>query len=169
MRTLVLFDRDGTLVEDVPYNGDAERVVPMPTARAALDQLRAAGILVGVATNQSGISRGLVTAAQVDAVNARVELLLGPFDVWQVCPHAPEDGCRCRKPRPGMVLAACAAVGVAPRGCVLVGDRSTDVEAATAAGGTGILVAGPTSGIGAAGLVCAGLSEAADLVLGGCR
>jgi HAD superfamily hydrolase (TIGR01662 family) len=60
---------------------------------------------VGVVSNQSGIGRGLLTRAQVDAVNARVAELLGPFDTWQLCPHAPEEDCACRKPRPGMVLA----------------------------------------------------------------
>jgi HAD superfamily hydrolase (TIGR01662 family) len=68
----VLFDRDGTLIVDVPYNGDPARVVPMPGARAALDRLRAAGVRVGVVSNQSGIARGLLTRAQVEAVNARM-------------------------------------------------------------------------------------------------
>src|SRR3954463_14430660 len=79
----VLFDRDGTLVRDVPYNGNPDAVVVMPGARQALDRLRADGLRIGVVTNQSGIARGLLTRAQVDAVNARVEELLGPFDSWQ--------------------------------------------------------------------------------------
>src|SRR5207248_650004 len=69
----VLLDRDGTLVSDVPYNGEPNRVEPVPGTRAALDRLRAAGIPLGVITNQSGIARGLLTDDQVHAVNARIE------------------------------------------------------------------------------------------------
>ena len=137
---LVLFDRDGTLVHDVPYNGDPELVRPVDGARESLDRLRAAGVLVGVVSNQSGVGSGRITLDQVDAVNRRVEELLGPFDVWQVCPHARDEGCTCRKPAPGMVKDACGALGIDPGRCVLVGDIGTDVEAATAAGATGVLV-----------------------------
>ena len=136
----VLFDRDGTLVVDVPYNGDPMRVRPVPAARAALELLRAAGVPAGVVTNQSGIARGLITRAQADAVNARVDELLGPFVVWQVCPHGPEDGCACRKPRPGMVLAAARQLGLPPERLALVGDIGADVEAAAAAGADSVLV-----------------------------
>ena len=67
-----LFDRDATLVEDVPYNGDPAVVRPVPGARRALDRLRTAGLRIGVVSNQSGVARGLVTEEQVRAVNARV-------------------------------------------------------------------------------------------------
>ena len=102
----MLFDRDGTLVVDVPYCADPALVTPVSTAPAALALLRAAGIPVGVVSNQSGIARGLLDREQVDAVNRRVDDLLGPFDVWQVCPHGPDDGCACRKPQPGGRYAA---------------------------------------------------------------
>jgi len=141
----VLFDRDGTLVVDVPYNGDPDRVRPVPGAGAALHLLRAAGIPVGVVSNQSGIARGLLTTAQVDAVNRRIEELLGPFAVWQVCPHGPDDGCACRKPRPGMVLAAARALGVDPAATAVIGDIGADVGAAAAAGATAVLVPTPVT------------------------
>jgi HAD superfamily hydrolase (TIGR01662 family) len=141
----VLFDRDGTLVVDVPYNGDPARVRPVPGAREALDLLRAAGIGVGVITNQSGIARGLLTAEQAERVNRRVEELLGPFAVWQVCPHGPGDGCACRKPRPGMVLAAARRLGVAPQRLAVIGDIGADVEAAAAAGASAVLVPTPVT------------------------
>ena len=141
----VLFDRDGTLVVDVPYNGDPSRVRPVPGAGAALDLLRAAGIPMGVVTNQSGIARGLISAEQADAVNARVDALLGPFDVWQVCPHGPQDGCACRKPRPGMVLAAAERLGVAPDRLAVIGDIGADVESAAAAGAAAVLVPTPVT------------------------
>ncbi|MFI0914599.1 D-glycero-alpha-D-manno-heptose-1,7-bisphosphate 7-phosphatase [Streptomyces abikoensis] len=139
----VLFDRDGTLIEDVPYNGDPARVVPLPGAHEALALLRRRGVRTGVVTNQSGIGRGLLTARQVAAVNARVERLLGPFDVWRICPHHPDDGCPCRKPAPGLVLSAARALGVAPDRCVVIGDIGGDMEAAAAAGATGVLVPTP--------------------------
>jgi HAD superfamily hydrolase (TIGR01662 family) len=141
----VLFDRDGTLVVDVPYCGDPEAVTPVPTAGAALALLRAAGIPVGVVTNQSGIARGLLGAEQVDAVNRRVDDLLGPFDVWQQCPHGPGDGCTCRKPAPGMVLAAALRLGVAPEDVAVVGDIGADVGAALAAGARPVLVPTPVT------------------------
>jgi histidinol-phosphate phosphatase family protein len=136
----VLFDRDGTLVVDVPYNGDPAAVRPVPTAAAALDRLRAAGVPVGVVSNQSGIARGLLTTAQVDAVNGRIAELLGPFAVWRWCPHGADDGCACRKPAPGMVLDAAAALGLAPTELAVVGDIAADVGAADAAGARAVLV-----------------------------
>ncbi|XKK38601.1 HAD-IIIA family hydrolase [Nocardiopsis sp. ARC36] len=136
----VLFDRDGTLVEDVPYNGDPDKVRPMPTAARAVALARRAGLAVGVVSNQSGVARGLLSAAQVEAVNRRVDELLGPFDLWRVCPHGEDDGCHCRKPEPGMVLSAAAELGVLPCECSLVGDIGADTDAASAAGARGILV-----------------------------
>jgi histidinol-phosphate phosphatase family protein len=139
----VLLDRDGTLVVDVPYNGDPARVEPMPGVREALDRLRAAGVPTAVVSNQSGVGRGILTPAEVEAVNARVEELLGPLGPWLVCPHAPGDGCDCRKPAPGLVLSAAERLGVEPSRCALIGDIGADVEAARAAGARGVLVPTP--------------------------
>jgi histidinol-phosphate phosphatase family protein len=136
----VLFDRDGTLIEDVPYNGDPARVRVMPGACEAVDLLRLHGIRTGVVTNQSGVARGLLTYDDVVRVNARVDRLLGRFGTWQVCPHAPQDRCPCRKPKPGMVLAACAALHVDPADTVVIGDIGADCEAARAAGARSVLV-----------------------------
>ena len=165
----VLFDRDGTLVVDVPYNGDPARVRPVAGARAALDTLRGAGIRVGVITNQSGIARGLLTADQAEAVNRRVEELLGPFAVWEVCPHGPDDGCHCRKPRPGMVLAAAERLGVPPERVAVVGDIGADVGAAAAAGAASVLVPTPVTRreeVAAAPVVRADLMGAVRHLLG---
>jgi HAD superfamily hydrolase (TIGR01662 family) len=167
---LVLFDRDGTLVHDVPYNGDPARVAPVPHARAVLDRLRREGVRVGLVTNQSGVGTGRLTLAQVEAVNRRVERLLGPFEVVEVCPHAPTDGCGCRKPAPGMVKQACDALGVDPTRCVVVGDIGADVEAALAAGAHGILVPTPATEpaeVARADRVCGTLQDARDVILGG--
>ncbi len=136
----VLFDRDGTLITDVPYNGDPNLVAPIPGVKAALDALRARGISLAVVTNQSGVARGYITREDVDAVNARVESLLGPFAGFFVCPHGPDDGCRCRKPMPGLLLDAAAALGVKPSDCYVIGDKASDIAAATAAGMRSTLV-----------------------------
>jgi HAD superfamily hydrolase (TIGR01662 family) len=167
---LVLFDRDGTLVRDYPYNGDPALVKPVPGAREAVDALRARGVRVGVVSNQSGVARGIITRAQVDACMARLDELLGPFDTLQVCPHGPDDGCECRKPAPGMVKAACAELGVDPARCVVIGDIAADVDAAAAAGATGIMVPTPVTRaaeVEAAAHVAATLPAAVDDVLGG--
>ncbi|WP_207457445.1 D-glycero-alpha-D-manno-heptose-1,7-bisphosphate 7-phosphatase [Herbiconiux sp. SYSU D00978] len=165
----VLFDRDATLVVDVPYNGDPEKVVPMPGAIAAVAAVRSAGIRTGVVSNQSGIARGLLTRDQVDAVNARVDALFGRFETWQICEHGPDDGCRCRKPRPGMVLDAARALGVDPADVVVIGDIGADVGAAAAAGARGILVPTPVTRaeeIDAAETVAPDLATAVALALG---
>lgn len=130
----VLLDRDDTLIVDVPYNGDPEKVRAMPGAREALDRLRAAGLPLAVVSNQSGVGRGLLTVEQMDAVNRRVEELLGPFAGFFVCPHAPDDDCECRKPKPKLLLDAARALGVEPSCCVYVGDKDIDVQAARNAG-----------------------------------
>jgi D-glycero-D-manno-heptose 1,7-bisphosphate phosphatase len=141
----VLFDRDETLVVDVPFNGDPDKVEPAPNARALLDRLRAAGLPLAVVSNQSGIGRGLIAAAAVEAVNRRVERLLGPFAGFFICPHAPEDDCECRKPKPKLILDAARAIGVDPACCVVVGDRESDVEAARNAGAIPLQVEGPAA------------------------
>jgi histidinol-phosphate phosphatase family protein len=168
----VLFDRDGTLVVDVPYNGEPGRVQPMPGAREALERLRAAGVPTAVVSNQSGVARGRITPAQVAAVNARLEALVGPLGPVEWCPHGPGDGCDCRKPAPGLILRAAARLGVAPEECAVVGDIGTDVEAARAAGARGVLV--PTAvtrpeEIAAAAEVAPDLAAAVDLLLEGRR
>lgn len=167
---LVLLDRDGTLVEDVPYNGDPAKVRPMPGAKQALDRLRREGVRLVLVSNQSGIGRGRLTAAQVDAVNARVAELLGPFEAVHVCPHAPDEGCGCRKPAPGLVKQALADAGVPPERAVMIGDIGADVDAALAAGVGSYLV--PTAvtlleEVTAAPRVAGTLTDAVDRLMRG--
>ena len=165
----VLFDRDGTLVVDVPYNGDPGRVVAMAGAREAVGRLRGAGVATAVVSNQSGVARGLIRGEQVAAVNRRVEELVGPVGPWFVCPHGPGDGCGCRKPAPGLIRAAAGALGVDPSDCVVVGDIGSDMEAARAAGARGVLV--PTGWtrreeVETAPVVAPDLIAAVELLLG---
>lgn len=167
---LVLLDRDGTLIEDVPYNGHPSRVRPLPGVREALDRLRAEGVRLAIVTNQSGIGRGLISADQADAVDARVEELLGPFEGVYRCPHTSLDGCICRKPAPGLVKQALADTGVLPSRAVLIGDIGSDVQAAGALEVSAVLV--PTSTtrqeeIDAAPAVATSLPAAVEQILQG--
>jgi histidinol-phosphate phosphatase family protein len=166
----VLLDRDGTLVEDVPYNPDPARVRLLPGVLDAVRALRSYGVRLGLLTNQSGIGRGLLSPPQVAAVNARVAELVGGFDVVHVCPHVDSDQCRCRKPLPGMVIDALADLGVPARRAALVGDIGADVEAGIAAGVRSILVPTPVTRqaeIYAAPEVAPTLAAAVHLILDG--
>lgn len=171
----VLLDRDDTLIVDRPYLNDPGGVRPTHGAQRALDRLRRRGLLLAVVTNQSGVARGLISPQQLAAVNARVNQLLGPFDSWQVCVHGEADGCACRKPRPGLVLAAADALAVPPQRCVLIGDVGSDVQAALSAGAGAVLV--PTGRTlvdevdhaRAHARVAATLGDAVSLVLRECR
>lgn len=171
----VLLDRDDTLIVDQPYLNDPAGVRPTRDAGRALARLRRRGLLLAVVTNQSGVARGLISPDQLTAVNARVDSILGPFDSWQVCMHGETDGCGCRKPQPGMVLAAAEALAVPPARCVLIGDTGGDVEAALAADAKAVLV--PTTrtlpaeirDARARAQVAQSLSEAVSLVLRECQ
>ncbi|WP_245979121.1 D-glycero-alpha-D-manno-heptose-1,7-bisphosphate 7-phosphatase [Streptomyces diacarni] len=136
----VLFDRDGTLIEDVPHNTDPARVRARPHAAEAMRLLEAAGTRAAVVTNQPDIGRGLLTLAQLEALHARMAELLGPIEVTAVCPHIPGAGCGCRKPAPGLVHAVCRVLGLPPGRTVVVGDIGTDLLAAHHAGAPGLLV-----------------------------
>jgi HAD superfamily hydrolase (TIGR01662 family) len=164
----ILFDRDGTLIHDEPYNGDPDLVRPMPGAAEAVQRARSAGLKVGIVSNQSGVGRGLITQEQVDAVNARVDELLGPFDVIVTCPHTAEQGCECRKPEPGMIRWAAAGLGMATSRVVVIGDIGSDVEAGLRAGALAILVPTPRTlpqELAEAPIVVDTLSRAVGLVL----
>jgi D-glycero-D-manno-heptose 1,7-bisphosphate phosphatase len=145
-RPAVFLDRDGTVVRDPGYLRQPERVELLPGAAAAIGRLNAAGWPVIVVTNQSGISRGLVSRAEYEAVAARVEELLGDadahVDAMYFCPHAPErDGpCACRKPGLALFRQAAEEHRLDLGASWWVGDRLGDLLPATALGGRGILV-----------------------------
>ncbi|MGA5820299.1 HAD-IIIA family hydrolase [Kitasatospora sp. NPDC094028] len=169
----VLFGRDGTLLQDVSCNGDPALVLPMAGIRAALMALREAGFALGVLTNQPGVARGLIGRSQVEAVQARAEELLGPFDAWAVCPHGPHDGCPCHMPAPALVTAAGRALGLPPARLTVVGSSDAVVAAALTAGAHAIRVPEAPFRPGAPCPPCllttcravAGPVEAADLLL----
>jgi len=164
----ILFDRDGTLVVDVPFNADPERVALMPTAADAVQRARAAGLRIGVATNQPGIATGDLSREGLDRVNGRVEALVGPFDAWFVCTHAKDAGCQCRKPEPGLITRAARAWGLDPSELALIGDTKADLGAAERAGAHGVLVPNARTRreeIDEAPRVASTLLDAVDLLL----
>lgn len=142
---LVIFDRDGTLVVDVPYNGDPSRVSLLPGVRTGLMRLRSVGARIAVATNQAGIAMGRITPDQLGAVHSRLEALVGELDELMVCPHGRTQACGCRKPAPGLITEALSRTQTPAHRCVMIGDIWTDIEAAHAAGAHGILVPTPAT------------------------
>lgn len=140
LRRAAFLDRDGTLIADPGYLGDPAGVVLLPGAATAISQLRQAGFLTVVVSNQSGVARGYFDTGAVQAVNRRMAELLraadarAGIDAFYFCPHGPDDGCSCRKPRPGMFLQAARELGLDLPGSVCFGDSERDVKASAAAG-----------------------------------
>ena len=143
----VIVDRDGVLNEEAPHGGyithpDAWRWIS--GSLQALEMLSRGGLRLSIATNQSGVGRGLMTARDLDDVHARmrrdVAAAGGRIDAVFVCPHAPGEGCICRKPQPGLILAALAAAGIPAEQTLVVGDALRDLQAARAAGVDAVLV-----------------------------
>jgi histidinol-phosphate phosphatase family protein len=162
----ILFDREGALVTGTTTAGDPGELELAPGAADAVARARAAGMAVGVVTSQS--AEGGLSSEETARVNARVDELVGPVDVWLECTHAPDEECPCRKPAPGLIYLAAAALGTLPERCVVVGDVGSDVEAAQAAGARAVLV--PSSRttaeeIDAAPVVASTLAEAVTLAL----
>ena len=136
----ILFDRDGTLIVDRPGNHDPAAIELMPRAADALALAREFGYAVAVVTNQPAIAAGSLDQARLFRMHARIEELAGPIDGWFVCIHGVADACECRKPEPGLILAASARLGIAPQRCTVIGDIGADIEAAQAAGAQAVLV-----------------------------
>lgn len=134
----VFFDRDGTLIEHVPYLRDPADVVLLPGVREALEQISAASIRMFLFTNQSGVGRGLFTMADVEAVNRRMIELLGlgatPFAGVCVAPERPDEPSRYRKPSPRYIQEMLDVHGIPTEATWMVGDSPVDWEAGLAAG-----------------------------------
>ena len=144
MRAL-LVDRDGVINHDSPdFIRSPADWRALPGSLEALATAHRAGYHVVVVSNQSGIARGLLSAAQLNAVHRRlcVELACfgGRIEAFFFCPHAPADGCVCRKPQPGLLLAAARRFGIDLARTPFIGDRASDVMAARRAGARPILV-----------------------------
>lgn len=140
----VILDRDKTINEDPGYLNDPAKAALMPRAAEGIRLLNAFSIPVYVATNQSGVSRGLITPDQLSAVNERISALLSEAGAhvggFFVCPHGDSDGCDCRKPKPGLLGQIAARRPFNAGRTFLVGDRARDLECGIGMGIRGILV-----------------------------
>lgn len=177
-RRAVFLDRDGTLNVEKDYLFRPEEFEFILGAPQAVRRLKAAGFLVVVVTNQSGVARGFYGEAEVERLHRHVQQLLVPFDTsidaFYFCPHHPVDGigryrvdCDCRKGRPGMLLQAAREHRIDLSRSYMIGDKPADIEAGTAAGCTPILV---RTGYGAkvkveCSLQADDLPEAVELIL----
>ncbi len=142
---LIILDRDGVINEDPKDCVRApEQWIPLPGSLEAMARLYAAGYRLVVATNQSGIARGLLTRdglAQIHAhMIAAVRAHGGDIDAIFVCPHGPDDGCACRKPAPGLLYQIADRLKVSLEGVYFVGDSERDVLAARSAKASPVLV-----------------------------
>src|SRR3954451_530671 len=150
-RPVVFIDKEGTLIEDLPYNVDPARVRFAPGSRDAVRLLGAAGLDLVIVTNQSGVARGYFDEADLDVLGRHLErevaALGGRLAGFYACPHLPDGtveafaiDCTCRKPAPGMIERAAAEVGADTRRSWFIGDTWMDVAAGAAAGCRTILV-----------------------------
>lgn len=147
----VFLDKDGTLIENVPYNVDPDKIQLCQGAAAGLQLLHAANYKLIVITNQSGIARGYFQEPELIAVERRLQTLLAavkvPLSGFYYCPHHPDGhvspyaiACHCRKPQPGLLYQAAAAQSIDLAQSWFVGDILNDVEAGRSAGCRTILV-----------------------------
>ncbi len=145
LRPAIFLDRDGVIIENrADYVKSVAEAVFIPGALRALAGIRPWPGAIVVITNQSAVGRGLITLAAAEAINAyvrqQVEAAGGRLDGLYLCPHAPADGCDCRKPRPGLLLQAARELGLDLSASVMIGDALTDVQAGHAAGTRAMLV-----------------------------
>jgi D-glycero-D-manno-heptose 1,7-bisphosphate phosphatase len=143
----VILDRDGVLNYDAPpgsYVREPAEFRWLPGALEGLALLRRAGLRLSVATNQAGVGRGVMSLEQLAAVHARMQAEAaahgGGLDAVLYCPHSPEQQCSCRKPEPGLIVAAVARSAIPASESIMVGDDQRDLEAARRAGVAAALV-----------------------------
>lgn len=144
-RGLLILDRDGVINRDSPeFVKNAAEFEPLPGSIDAIARLSRAGFTVTVASNQSGLARGLFDRRALRSMHRKLRRLVaaagGRIDRIVVCPHGPDGGCACRKPAPGLLLRLARHYGVSLAGTPAIGDSLRDLEAAQAAGATPVLV-----------------------------
>ncbi len=142
---LIILDRDGVINEDSDdYIKTPAEWIPIPGSLKAIAALNHAGYQVAIATNQSGIARGLYTEAGLAEIHATLLLQLaavgGHIDAIFYCPHHPDENCVCRKPKPGLLLQIAAQFKVDLKDALMVGDAARDIECAQAVGCPAVLV-----------------------------
>jgi len=146
MNPAIFLDRDGVIIENSDtYVRSWEEVNFLPSSIEALRKLTPSTYKIIIITNQSAVGRGIISLAQVQEINQRVIDVIveagGRIDGVFMCPHAPNDGCSCRKPLPGLILQAAETLSLDLEHSILIGDAMTDIQSGQAAGiPTNILV-----------------------------
>lgn len=131
----IFLDRDGTLIEEVDFLSRVEHLRVFPYTKQALELLKGDGFRLFVITNQSGIGRGLYRENEMHAIHEQIQIELDDMiDAFYFCPHLPDAGCECRKPKLKMINEARASFGVDILNSWVIGDKLLDVETARAAG-----------------------------------
>lgn len=134
----VFLDRDGTIAEDVHYCRRVEDFEILPTVPQGIRLLNEHGFRIIVITNQSGLARGYFTEETLSCIHDKMKAELGihsaRVDAIYSCPHHPDEGCECRKPKPGLLLQAAEEMGIALQFSYMIGDHEKDIEAGRAAG-----------------------------------
>lgn len=156
---LIILDRDGVINEDSDaYIKSPEEWQPIPGSLGAIARLAKAGYRITVATNQSGVGRGLFDLDTLARIHGKMQLAVaavgGRIDAVFFCPHSVDANCGCRKPKPGMIHEILHRFQVAPAGVLVVGDSLRDLQAAASAGCQPVLV---LSGKGRATMQAGGL------------
>ncbi len=172
-RPAIFVDRDGTINVDPGYLADPDRLELIPGAAEALAQLQAAGFLIIIVSNQSGVGRGLIPEASLKAVHEKLDQVLASFgarvDRYELCIHHPDAGCECRKPRPKLILSAAEALGINLKKSYMIGDKTTDVQVGIRAGCLGSILVrtgeGKISDVTGAAYDAKSLADAADWIL----
>lgn len=171
MRRFVFLDRDGTLVRDTGYVHRTQDYALLPGVETGLHRLQHAGYALAIVTNQSGIGRGLFTQAAFEAFQRLLLDDLARMGVTiertLVCPHAPDAGCTCRKPAPGLLWRARDELGADLARSWMIGDGERDVVAARSAGCAGAVFVGPATSAPYDAATARDLDEAATIILAG--
>ncbi|MFQ1063793.1 D-glycero-beta-D-manno-heptose 1,7-bisphosphate 7-phosphatase [Bordetella trematum] len=174
---LIILDRDGVINRDSDaFVKSPEEWVALPGSLEAIARLSQSGWTVAIATNQSGLARGLFDMNTLNAIHAKlhreVAALGGDVDAIFLCPHGPDDGCVCRKPLPGMMHDIARRYDISLAGVPAVGDSLRDLQASAQAGCTPWLVltgngekTRAKGGLPAGTRICADLAEMVDLLL----
>lgn len=174
---LIILDRDGVINRDSDaFVKSPEEWVALPGSLEAIARLSQSGWTVAIATNQSGLARGLFDMNTLNAIHAKLHreaaALGGDVDAIFLCPHGPDDGCVCRKPLPGMMHDIARRYDISLAGVPAVGDSLRDLQASAQAGCTPWLVltgngekTRARGGLPANTRICADLAEMVDLLL----
>jgi len=160
----IFLDRDGVILQNRDdYVKSLAEAVMLPTALTALARLAVSPYRIVIATNQALVGRGIIPLGEAQAINqwvvAEIQRGGGRIDGVYLCPHHPEAGCACRKPRPGMLLEAAADLNLDLARSIMIGDAITDLQAGRAVGASAILVRSGRGAVQATLLSANGLSK----------